>query len=75
MDGRTDPRGQEVITIPHPEHSSGELKLLKNLLLQNQESFETESYQRLKAYQVCSNDDHLFMARSNFHPYAFVWGK
>ena len=45
------------------------VKTLKNLLLQNQESFKAE-------YQVCSNDDRrltsdLFTTRSNLHPDAF----
>ena len=33
-----------VITIAHPESCTGELKTLKNLLLQDQENFEAESW-------------------------------
>ena len=52
---------------------------LKNLL-QNQESFKAEYWFIVSGPQVCSNDDprmtfDLFTARSNLHPYAFVWGK
>ena len=61
-------------------------KTLKNLLLQNQESFKAESCYiawGLKVYQVysddevCSNDDprqtfNLFIVRSNLHLCAYV---
>ena len=59
------------------------VKTLKNLLLQNQESFKAESWyiaSRTQGLQSCSNDDprltfDLFTAKSNLHPHAFVWGK
>ena len=58
-------------------------KTLKNLLLQNQESFKAESWYTAsgtKAYQVDSNDDFrltfdLSMAKSNLHSHTLVWGK
>ena len=57
------------------------VKTLENLL-QNQESFGAESWdklQGLKLSQACSNDDHrltfdLFTARSHLRLYRFVWG-
>ena len=55
----------------------------QNLLLQNQERFETESWhiiRGLEVYQNCSNDDRrltfdILTARSNLRPYTFIWGK
>ena len=56
-------------------------KSLKNLN-QNEESFEAESWYIALGTQglpsFFSNNDprfDLFMARSNLHSYAFVWGK
>ena len=59
------------------------VRTLKNLLLQNQESFMAEFWniaERLKVYQVHSNDDpgitsDLFMARSDLCPQTFIWEK
>ena len=51
------------------------VKTFKNLLLQNQ-----KSYDPMKLYKVYINDDPgltltYFTTRSNLVPYAFVWGK
>ena len=56
---------------------------LKNILLQNQESFGLNlgiKHGGLKVCQVCLNDDRkltfdFFTERSNLRPHAFVWGK
>ena len=78
-------RWLKVCTNGHsPSPSRYMVKTLKNLLLQNQESFGAESWyiasDTLRVYQICSNDDprltfDLFTTRSNLCPYAFVWGK
>ena len=59
------------------------VKTFKNLLLQNQKSYDLEAcYVALgtQALQSCINDDPgltltYFTARSNLVPYAFVWEK
>ena len=59
------------------------VKTFKNLLLQNQKSYDLEIWHvalGLKLYKVYLNDDPgltltYFMARSNLVPYAFVWEK
>ena len=58
-------------------------KTLKSLFLQNQESFEGESWyiaSRLKVYQICSNDIHrltfdLFNARTNLDLLKHLYGE
>ena len=54
------------------------VKTFKNLL-QNQESFEAESWY-IASRTVSSNDDprltiDFFTARSKLHPYTLIWGK
>ena len=59
------------------------VKTLKNLLLQNQKSYDLELgmyHWGLKLYKIYINDDPgltltYFTARSNLVPYAFVWEK
>ena len=57
------------------------VKTFKNLLLQNQKSYDLETWHwGLKLYKVYINDDPgltltYFTARSNLVPYAFVWEK
>ena len=56
------------------------VKTLKNLLVQNQERFEAESWYILNVYQIRSNDDRRFTfdiltARLNLRFHEFVWEK
>ena len=59
------------------------VKTFKNLLLQNQKSYDLETWHvalGTQALQSCINDDPgltltYFTARSNLVPYAFVWEK
>ena len=59
------------------------IKTFKNLLLQNQKSYDLETWHvalGIKLYKVYINDDPgltltYFTSRSNLVPYAFVWEK
>ena len=60
------------------------VKTFKNLLLQNQKSYDLETWHvalgTQKLYKIYINDDPgltltYFTARSNLVPYAFVWEK
>ena len=56
------------------------VKTFKNLLLQNQKSYDLETWHVALGTQVCINDDPgltltYFTAWSNLVPYAFVWEK